>query len=398
MSLTKCNIKIGIIALFVFSNLNSISKNTKFLKAKTVLEIKSQTLKDNSQKLALIFGVSGQDGVLLSELLLKKGYRVYGTLRANSDRNMSFLQKLKLSYGKNFKLVCLDILDKTSILNLIKKIKPIEIYNFVAQSHVQYSFDCPEETTFCNSIGTLYILEAMRKSGFAKVTKLFQAVSSEMFGNVKEFPQIETTSFYPRSPYGVSKLYAYWICRVYRECYDMFICNGILFNHESYYRPDNFVTRKISKNIAKIHLGLSKELLIGNLDSKRDWGYAKDYVKAMWLMLQQDIADDYVIATGELHSVREFIELAFRHIGIEIEWLGCGINEVGINKKTKEVLVKVDPKYYRSFEKSNNLIGDSFKAEKKLGWKRKVLFKDLVKILIKEDLKLLKVESDCEKK
>lgn len=337
----------------------------------------------NSLKKALIFGVTGQDGNYLAEFLLNKNYEVHGVGRKVSHISNNSLFK-HISNDPHFIFHVGDITNSSNLLHLIGNIQPDEIYNLAAQTHVKVSFDSPEDTAKINALGTLHILEAIRLLGIEGKVKFFQASSSELFGLVQESPQTEKTPFYPRSPYGVSKLYAYWITINYRESYGIFACNGILFNHESPLRGEDFVTRKIALSACRYKLGLQKILYLGNLDSKRDWGYAKDYVEAMWMMLQQDKPEDYVIATGEAHSVREFVELAFKELNVEIEWHGQGAGEYGINKETGEVVIKVDPKYYRPNE-IDVLLGKSEKAEKVLQWKPKTSFQELVKIMIEAD-------------
>lgn len=350
-----------------------------------------QSLSSSGEKTALIFGITGQDGSYLAELLLEKGYVVHGVKRRTSGLNTARIdhlynevnerdprnQKLILHYG--------DITDTSNVLQLVEEIKPQEIYNLAAQSHVRISFDLPEYTADCDALGTLRILEAMRLSGLSKTTKFYQASTSELYGKVLETPQTESTPFYPRSPYGVAKLYAFYITKNYRESYGMFACNGILFNHESPRRGENFVTRKITQAVANIYYGLQDTLYLGNLDSKRDWGYAKDYVEAMWLMLQQDEPEDFVIATGETHSVREFIELAFGHVGITVEWRGQGVDEVGLDKKTGREIIRIDPVYFRPAE-VDLLLGNPSYAYQKLGWKANTPFKELVAIMMDHDL------------
>lgn len=338
-------------------------------------------------KKALIFGITGQDGSYLSELLLEKNYEVHGIQRQASKEalgNITHLvenKKLILHYG--------DVTDSTNIVRLVNHIQPDEIYNLAAQSHVQVSFELPEYTAQADALGTLRILEAIRICGLEKKTKFYQASTSELFGKVKESPQTENTPFHPRSPYAVAKLYAYWITVNYREAYNIFACNGILFNHESPRRGENFVTRKITQCVAKIYLGSNETLKLGNLDSKRDWGYAKEYVEAMWLMLQQPKAEDFVISSGKTHSVREFVTMAFENIGITLEWLGSDINEKGIDSKTKKILVEIDPKYFRPAE-VEYLCGNPIKAKQTLGWESKTNLFDLVKIMLKNDIELFK--------
>lgn len=341
-------------------------------------------------KVALIFGVTGQDGAYLARLLLKKGYIVHGVKRRSSSFNTERLDFIYRDFHlqTNFFLHYGDLSDSVNIVKLIRKIEPDEIYNLGAQSHVRVSFDIPEYTSDVDGLGALRILEAIVLLGQEKNIKFYQAGSSEMFGLVQEIPQKETTPFYPRSPYGVAKLFGYWITRNYREAYNIFACNGILFNHESPIRGETFVTRKISRAVAQRASGEKNILYLGNLDAKRDWGYAKDYVKAMWMMLQQNTPDDYVISTGEMHSVREFVELAYNEIGIDIEWRGQGLDEEGFDKKTNEILVKIDNYYFRPTE-VDLLLGDCSKAKTKLGWQPKTTFKKLVNKMLTHDIKLL---------
>jgi len=338
-------------------------------------------------KKALITGINGQDGSYLAEFLLKKGYEVHGTIRRASvfttERIDHLYQdphekkvKLFLHYG--------DLTDSSNLNRLVEKIKPDEIYNLGAQSHVKVSFEVPEYTAEVDAVGTLRLLDTIKETGVH--TRFYQASSSEMFGNAQETPQKESTPFYPRSPYGAAKVYSHWITVNYREAYNLYACSGILFNHESPRRGKRFVSRKITRAVAKIHLGLQDKLFLGNLNAKRDWGYAPEYVEAMWLMLQQEKPDDYVIATGEAHTVRELAEEAFKNIDINLEWKGKEKTEKGIDKKTGKTLVEVDPNYFRPTE-VESLIGDASKAKKKLGWKSKVKFKELVKIMVKADLK-----------
>ena len=350
-------------------------------------------------KTALITGINGQDGSYLAEFLVKKNYEVHGIIRRSSSFNTSRIEhlyidelledfklkrKINLHYG--------DMTDSTNLIRLIQKIKPSEIYNLAAQSHVKVSFDLPEYTTETDAMGTLRVLEAVRISGIEKTCKIYQASTSELFGKVREIPQNELTPFYPRSPYGVAKLYAYWITKNYREAYGMFAVNGILFNHESERRGETFVSRKITLATARINKGIQKKLYLGNLDSKRDWGYAKDYVKSMWLMLQNSKPEDFVIASGEQHSVREFVELAFSFIPIKIKWIGEGAHEKGIDEKTGETLIEIDPKYYRPTE-VDSLLGDPTKAINQLGWDPKeTSFEKLVEIMVKHDIKLVENE------
>ena len=348
-------------------------------------------------KKALITGITGQDGSYLAEFLLNKGYEVHGILRRSSSFNTGRIEHLYIDKyiedmhnTKNFYLHYGDMTDSTNVIALIKKIKPDEIYNLAAQSHVKVSFDIPEYTANVDALGTLRILEAVHLLGLD--TKIYQASTSELYGLVQEVPQSETTPFYPRSPYGVAKLYGFWIIKNYREAYGIFASNGILFNHESPRRGENFVTRKITLAAARIKLGKQKKLYLGNLNAKRDWGHAKDYVECMWLILQNDKPDDFVIATGEMHTVREFCELAFKEVGINIHWEGEGINEKGIDAKTGNVLIEVDPQYFRPAE-VNQLLGNPSKAIEKLGCNpTQTPFKILVKEMVQSDLELVKKE------
>lgn len=340
-----------------------------------------------SAKSALIFGITGQDGAYLAELLIEKGYHVHGVKRRSSSLNTQRIDHLyhdQHTAGAHLILHYGDLADSACISKLIHEIQPDEIYNLGAQSHVRVSFDIPEYTADIDALGTLRILEAIKYS--PKKIKFYQASSSEMFGQVMEIPQTESTPFYPRSPYGCAKVFAYWITVNYREAYNIFACNGILFNHESPRRGETFVTRKITRALARIKHNQQEILYLGNLDAKRDWGYAKDYVEAMWLMLQQDQPDDYVIATGHTHSVREFVELAFKEVGIKIEWHGAGLDEIGIDRETGKTLIAIDPMYFRPTE-VDLLIGDASKALEKLKWTPKTDFKDLVHIMVLSDLK-----------
>lgn len=340
----------------------------------------------NGNKVALITGITGQDGSYLAELLLEKGYKVHGLVRRASTFNRERINHLYHgSHEKKYDLTLHygDVMDSGSLHSIVRSIKPDEVYNLCAQSHVRISFDMPEFTGDTVALGATRLLEAVRQEN--PQTKFYQASSSEMFGKVQEIPQKETTPLYPRSPYGVAKVYAHWITINYRESYNMFACSGILFNHESPRRGESFVTRKITISLADILAGKQDKLYLGNLDAKRDWGYAKDYVEAMWLMLQQDKPDDYVIATGEMHTVREFVEESTRLIGINIEWRGSGIEEKGIDKKSGKTIIQIDPRYFRPAE-VDLLIGDSSKAREKMGWKPKVSFKELVKIMMEADL------------
>ncbi|WP_318663741.1 GDP-mannose 4,6-dehydratase [Treponema sp.] len=346
-----------------------------------------------ADKIALITGITGQDGSFLAEFLLDKGYEVHGIIRRSSSFNTGRIEHLyiddlieDLHKDRKVKLHYGDMTDSMAITRLIREIKPTEIYNLAAQSHVQVSFEVPENTADADAIGVLRILEAVHFLGMEKTCRIYQASTSELFGLVQEVPQKETTPFYPRSPYAVAKLYGFWIMKNYRESYDMFCCNGILFNHESERRGETFVTRKITLAASRIAKGLQKKLYLGNLNSLRDWGYAKDYVECMWLMLQQDKPDDYVVATGEQYSVRDFCICAFKEAGIELEFKGEGVDEKGYNKATGECLIEVDPKYFRPAE-VETLLGDPTKAKTTLGWNpRKTSFEELVKIMMKHDL------------
>lgn len=340
-------------------------------------------------KTAFITGITGQDGAYLSEFLLNKGYTVHGLKRRTSLQNTERIDHL-ISQEKESTRLFLhdgDLTDATNLIRLIAEIKPDEIYNLGAQSHVKVSFDVPLYTADTDAIGVLRILEAIRILGLEKKTKFYQASTSELYGKVQEIPQNEKTPFYPRSPYAAAKLYAYWVTVNYREAYDLFACNGILFNHESPVRGEEFVTRKITMAAARIKLGLQDCLYLGNIDSKRDWGHARDYVKAMWLMLQQEQPDDYVIATGETHSVREFVELAFEKLGIRIRWHGNGVAEKGIDEETGRVLVEIDEKFYRPTE-VDLLLGDPSKAKTHLNWQPEIKFEDLVAEMVEADLKI----------
>ena len=339
-------------------------------------------------KTALITGITGQDGAYLVEFLLNKGYIVHGIKRRSSSFNtarIDHLYKDPHERNVNFFLHYGDLTDSTNLIRIIQETQPDEIYNLAAQSHVQVSFETPEYTANADAIGTLRLLEAIRILGMEKKTKFYQASTSELYGKVREIPQKETTPFYPRSPYAAAKVYAYWVTVNYREAYDMFACNGILFNHESPIRGETFVTRKITMAAARIKKGTLDKLYLGNMDAKRDWGFAGDYVEAMWLMLQQDEPDDFVIATGETHSVREFVELVFREVGIEIGWQGEGVDEVGVDRATGDVVIEIDPRYYRPTE-VELLIGDPTKAKEKLGWEAKVGLRELVKMMVEADL------------
>lgn len=348
-----------------------------------------------SKKRALITGVTGQDGAYLAELLLEKGYEVHGLKRRSSSFNaqrIDHLYKGPHAGEGGLKLHHGDMTDSTNLIRLIKEIRPHEIYNLAAQSHVQVSFETPEYTANADAIGTLRMLEAIRILGLEEETRFYQASTSELYGLVQEVPQSETTPFYPRSPYAAAKLYGYWITVNYREAYGMHASNGILFNHEGPTRGETFVTRKISRAVAAIKLGRQDKLYLGNMDAQRDWGHARDYVEGMWRILQQDEGDDFVLATGETHTVREFVELAFKEVGIEIEWSGEAENEVGASKATGEELVAVDPRYYRPTE-VDLLIGDPKKAKDKLGWVHSTRFPKLVSDMVQSDLKLIELEA-----
>jgi GDPmannose 4,6-dehydratase len=343
-----------------------------------------------ARKRALITGITGQDGAYLAELLLEKGYEVHGIKRRSSSFNTDRVDHLyedpHTSDGR-FNLHYGDLTDATNLIRIVQQVLPDEIYNLGAQSHVAVSFETPEYTANADALGTLRLLEAVRILGLASKTRFYQAATSEMFGKVQETPQRETTPFYPRSPYGVAKLYGYWITVNYRESYGMYACNGILFNHESPMRGETFVTRKITRGLARIHLGLEPCLYLGNLDARRDWGHAKDYVLAQWLMLQQEMGKDYVVASGEQHSVREFVELAGTHLDMRIQWSGDGVEERGVDAKTGRTVVRVDPRYFRPAE-VETLLGDPTRAETELGWRRTVSFVELVREMAQHDLKL----------
>ena len=348
------------------------------------------------KKVALITGITGQDGAYLADLLLKKDYLVHGIKRRSSSFNTARIDHLYQDPHidkRNFVLHHGDLTDSTNMIRIIQEVQPDEIYNLAAQSHVMVSFETPEYTANADALGTLRILEAIKFHRLEKKTKFYQAGTSEMFGKVKETPQNEKTPFYPRSPYGVAKLYAYWITVNYREAYGMYACNGILFNHESPRRGETFVTRKISRGLTRISKGIDNCLWLGNLDAKRDWGHAQDYVEAMWLMLQQEKPDDYVIATGETHTIRELVETCFSMLDIPIEWSGKGINEVGLNTKTGKEIIKIDPNYFRPTE-VELLIGDASKAKEKLGWEPKVKFKELIELMTIADYNKIKNEQN----
>ncbi len=352
-----------------------------------------------NKKIALITGITGQDGAYLAEFLLSKGYEVHGIKRRassfNTDR-IDHLYKDPHEAGRRFILHYGDLTDSTNLIRIIQEVQPDEIYNLAAQSHVAVSFETPEYTANCDALGTLRLLEAIRILGLEKKTKFYQASTSELFGKVQEVPQSETTPFYPRSPYAVAKMYSYWICVNYREAYGIYACNGILFNHETPVRGETFVTRKITRAVARIKLGLQDKVYLGNLDSKRDWGHAKDYVRMQWLMLQQDEPEDYCISTGVQHSVRDFVNAAFKEVGIAVRWEGEGVDELGIDEHTGKVLVQVDPRYFRPTE-VDTLLGDSSKAEQRLGWKPEITLDDMVAEMVREDLKIAERDELCKR-
>ncbi len=355
-------------------------------------------------KVALITGITGQDGSYLAEFLIEKGYEVHGIIRRSSSFNTERIEHLyieelirDLHSDRKVSLHYGDMTDSTNLIRLIQEIKPDEIYNLAAQSHVKVSFDLPEYTAETDAVGTLRLLEAVRICGLIDKTRIYQASTSELYGKVQEIPQTETTPFYPRSPYGVAKIYAFWITKNYRESYGMYAVNGILFNHESERRGETFVTRKITLAAARIAAGKQDKLYLGNLDSLRDWGYAKDYVKCMWLMLQHDTPEDFVIATGIQHSVRAFCTLAFKEAGINLAWEGQGVKEKGVCVATGKVYIEVDPKYYRPAE-VETLLGDPTKAREVLGWNpNETSFEDLVKIMVKYDMELANIETTIKK-
>ena len=350
-------------------------------------------------KVALITGVTGQDGAYLAEFLLKKGYVVHGIKRRassfNTDRIDHLYQDPHIEH-RNFILHYGDLTDSTNLIRIIQEVQPDEIYNLAAQSHVAVSFESPEYTANSDALGTLRVLEAIRILGLEKKTRFYQASTSELFGKVQEIPQTEKTPFYPRSPYAAAKIYGYWITVNYREAYGMYACNGILFNHESPIRGETFVTRKITRALARIKLGLQDKFYLGNMDAKRDWGHARDYVEMQWLMLQQDEPEDYVIATGKQYSVREFVEAAAKCIDVEVEWQGTGVDEVGINKATGDVIVQVDPRYFRPTE-VETLLGDPSKAKEKLGWVPTTSFEDMVQEMIEMDINIAERDALCER-
>lgn len=348
------------------------------------------------RKVALITGVTGQDGAHLAHLLLQKGYIVHGIKRRSSSFNTARVDDLYVDPHEEetrFFMHYGDLTDATNLIRLVQEHQPDEIYNLAAQSHVQVSFETPEYTANADALGTLRLLEAIRILGINEKVRFYQASTSELYGKVQESPQNETTPFYPRSPYGAAKLYAYWITVNYREAYGMHASNGILFNHEGPLRGETFVTRKITRAVAAIERGLQEHLYLGNLDAKRDWGHARDFVEGMWLMLQEPEPDDYVLATGEMHSVREFVECAFAHVGRTIIWQGEGANEVGIDERSGEELVYIDPRYFRPTE-VDELLGDASKARKKFGWVPKIKFAELVAEMMESDLKAIEQEQE----
>jgi len=348
-----------------------------------------------TNKVALITGVTGQDGAYLAELLVSKGYVVHGVKRRSSSFNSERIDHLYVDPHQpavRFFLHYGDMTDATNLIRLVQEVRPTEIYNLAAQSHVNVSFETPEYTANADALGPLRLLEAIRILRLEKKTRFYQASTSELFGKVKEIPQRETTPFYPRSPYGAAKLYAYWITVNYREAYGIYASNGILFNHESPIRGETFVTRKISRGVAAIHLGLQENLYLGNLDAKRDWGHARDYAEGMWRILQQAEADDFILGTGESHSVREFVELAFREVGIRVAWRGRGMDETGIDAASQRVLVKIDRRYFRPTE-VDHLVSDPSKARQQLGWRHTVSFKELVTEMVQADVETVKLEA-----
>ena len=351
---------------------------------------------DRDAKIALITGVTGQDGALLAELLLQKEYMVHGIKRRSSSFNTGRVDHLYVDphqEGARFFMHHGDLTDATNLIRIVQETRPTEIYNLAAQSHVQVSFETPEYTANADALGTLRLLEAIRILGMERRIRFYQASSSELYGMVREVPQRETTPFYPRSPYAAAKLYAYWITVNYREAHGIHASNGILFNHEGPTRGETFVTRKITRAVAAIEIGLQDRLYLGNLDAERDWGNARDYVEGMWMMLQQDEPDDYVLATGEKHSVREFVERAFGHVGRRIAWRGAGVDETGIDAKSGQILVEIDPRYFRPTE-VDLLLGDPRKAHQKLGWRHKTSFEDLVKAMVDGDRKQVRLEKE----
>jgi GDPmannose 4,6-dehydratase len=352
-----------------------------------------------SGKVALITGVTGQDGAYLADLLLRKGYVVHGIKRRASSFNTDRIDHLYHDQHEKdvrFFLHYGDLTDSTNLIRIIQDVQPDELYNLAAQSHVAVSFETPEYTANADALGTLRLLEAIRILGLEKKTRFYQASTSELFGKVQETPQKETTPFYPRSPYAVAKLYSYWICVNYREAYGIYACNGILFNHESPVRGETFVTRKITRAVARIKLGLQEKFFLGNLDSKRDWGHARDYVKMQWLMLQQDEPDDFCISTGVQYSVRDFVNAACKEVGINVRWEGEGLDEKGMDADSGKVLVEVDPRYFRPTE-VETLLGDSTKAREKLGWVPEITLDEMVAEMVREDLKIAERDELCKR-
>mgnify|MGYP006294746333 CR=1 FL=1 len=350
-------------------------------------------------KKALITGITGQDGAYLAEFLLEKGYEVHGIKRRASSFNSARVDHLYQDPHEGrvaFRMHYGDLTDATNLIRIIQEVRPDEIYNLAAQSHVKVSFESPEYTANSDALGTLRLLEAIRLLGMEHKTKFYQASTSEMYGLVREIPQTESTPFYPRSPYGAAKVYGYWITVNYREAYNIFAVNGILFNHESPIRGETFVTRKVTRAVARFKLGLQDTLYLGNLDARRDWGYARDFVRAMWLMLQQDEPEDFVIATGQAHSVRELVEKAFAEIGLDIVWEGEGIDEVGKIKATGKTVIRIDPDYFRPTE-VDFLQGDASKARQKLGWEPETTFEDLVALMVREDLQEAEKDHLCQR-
>jgi len=348
---------------------------------------------------ALITGITGQDGAYLAEFLLKKGYEVHGIKRRASSFNTDRIDHLYQDPhvdNRHFILHYGDLTDSSNLIRIMQEVKPDEVYNLAAQSHVAVSFDSPEYTADVDALGTLRLLEAIRIVGLEKTTKFYQASTSELYGEVREIPQTEKTPFYPRSPYAVAKMYAYWIVVNYREAYGMYACNGILFNHESPYRGETFVTRKITRAVARIKLGLQDCLYLGNLDAKRDWGHARDYVKMQWMMLQQDVADDFVIATGVQYSVRDFVNAAAKELGMSVCWEGKGVDEKGYCEETGNCIVAVDPRYFRPTE-VETLLGDPTKAKEKLGWVPETSLEELVAEMVREDLKGAEKDELCQR-
>ncbi|HKI47143.1 MAG TPA: GDP-mannose 4,6-dehydratase [Balneolales bacterium] len=351
-----------------------------------------------NNKVALVTGITGQDGAYLARLLLEKGYVVHGIKRRSSSFNTGRIDSLYHDphfKGLPFYLHYGDLTDSTNLIRIVQDVQPDEIYNLAAQSHVKVSFETPEYTANSDALGTLRLLEAIRILGLTEKTRFYQASTSELYGKVQEVPQTETTPFYPRSPYGVAKLYAYWITVNYREAYNMFAVNGVLFNHESPLRGETFVTRKITRAAVRIAHDLQDKLFLGNLDAKRDWGHAKDYVEGMWRILQQDVPEDFVLATGQTHTVRSFCEKAFKHVGIQLRWEGDGVNEKGLNEKNGKEIISIDPRYFRPTE-VDMLIGDATKAKEKLGWLPKHNLDDLVGDMIASDIKELETEHESQ--